>query len=670
MLDLVEYLADWVVDTPLLIACMARPELLEARPAWGGGKLNATSINLEPLSASECGTLVANLLAIDTVDPHRPRAGRRRRGRASVVRGGDARDARRRGTGRPRGYGVGGGRRSRRPLGAAHDVRPARGPDRPARRAASAPTLERASVMGQLFYREALDALVGRRRPADLASLVRKQFVRPERSDVPGMEAMAFRHLMIRDAAYEGMPKALRADLHERFADWLEARAPEQQELIGYHLEQAHRYLGQLGGSADRIAGIAERAATHLRSAGRRSYDRFDVPATVGLLSRATDLMPLEDPDRAPALIDLGIALVETADFDRAYAALDDATAIAERGLDESLAARARIVRTYVSFWGEGPVRIDEAEGRVQAELTLVEDAGDDLGAAWAWAVLGAFTWGRTQAAESKRAWRRAVDLFRRAGDQHMAGEYLEWLTATPVWGPTPCVQAIEETEAYAVEVGGSLAVQAEVRSSSATLFWMMGDFDEARRRSEAAHQGRLELGRPLADAHMSQVAGWIELMAGRALEAERILGEGARDLAALGSAYSARLLSAMHAQSLYVLGRYDEADEAAIVGGRGAEGDVTTDVLSSCVRAMVAARRGSVEDAERLARDAIAMIDQGDFINDQADARMALAEVLQLAGRVPEAAEAVQEALAHYRTKGNVTQAALAESRLADLRT
>jgi len=83
-----------------------------------------------------------------------------------------------------------------------------------------------------------------------------------------------------------------------------------------------------------------------------------------------------------------------------------------------------------------------------------------------------------------------------------------------------------------------------------------------------------------------------------------------------------------------------------------------------------VAARRGAFEDAETLAREAIAMIDQGDFINDQADARMALAEVLQLAGRAPEAVEVVQEALERYRAKGNVTQTAIAESRLAELRT
>jgi tetratricopeptide (TPR) repeat protein len=84
----------------------------------------------------------------------------------------------------------------------------------------------------------------------------------------------------------------------------------------------------------------------------------------------------------------------------------------------------------------------------------------------------------------------------------------------------------------------------------------------------------------------------------------------------------------------------------------------------------MVAARRGAFADAEKIARDAIALIGAGDFINDQADAWMSLAEVLQLADRVPEAAEAVQEALDRYRAKGNVTQSVMAEARLAELRT
>ena len=125
-----------------------------------------------------------------------------------------------------------------------------------------------------------------------------------------------------------------------------------------------------------------------------------------------------------------------------------------------------------------------------------------------------------------------------------------------------------------------------------------------------------------------------------------------------------------MHAHALYALGRYDEADRAAGAGWDRRDQDFASNVISTSARAMVAARRGAFEDAEKMARDAIAQIETGDFINDQADARMALAEVLQLAGRVPEAVEVVQEALDRYRAKGNVTQSAMAEARLADLRT
>jgi len=670
MLDLIEYLADWVVDTPLLIACMARPELLEARPAWGGGKLNATSINLEPLSASECGTLVANLLAIDTVDPVvRERVAAAAEGHplfaeemlamlvddGRVVREGSKWVA------------VGDlGDLSVPPttsaLLAARIDRLGRG---------ERATLERASVMGQVFYREALDELAEDDVSADVATLVRKQFVRPERSDVPGMDAMAFRHLMIRDAAYEGMPKSLRAELHERFSDWLEACAPEQEELIGYHLEQAQSYLVELGGGAEHRQGVAQRAAGHLRAAGRRAYERNDVPASVGLLSRASILMSADDPETARTLIDFGIAVTEAGELDRGVDALERALSIAEAARDELLSARAGIVRIYLSYWGKGMgIGWHEITEQVRSTLPVFEGAGDDLGAGWAWCVLGSLSWGRSQASETETAWRRAVDLFRRAGDRHMMGEYLSWLASPATWGTMPAPDGLRQLDRLRLEAEGSLAVEAEIASDSSTLLWMVGEFEEARRVAKEGHQKRLELGRRIADAHASQNLGWLELMAGDAAEAERILGKGARDLHEFGSEGAGRLLSSMHAHALYALGRYDEADRAAAEGWDPQAEDVASNAICASARAMVAARRGAFEDAETLAREAIAMIDQGDFINDQADARMALAEVLQLAGRAPEAVEVVQEALERYRAKGNVTQTAIAESRLAELRT
>jgi class 3 adenylate cyclase/tetratricopeptide (TPR) repeat protein len=669
MLDLIEYLADWVVDTPLLIACMARPELLEARPAWGGGKLNATSINLEPLSVSECGTLVSNLLAIDTVDPIvRERVAAAAEGHplfaeemlamlvddGRVVREGSEWVA----VGDLRDLSV---PPTTSALLAARIDRLGRG---------ERATLERASVMGQLFYREALDALVDEP-SADLASLVRKQFVRPERSDVPGMEGMAFRHLMIRDAAYEGMPKAVRADLHERFADWLETRAPEQEELIGYHLEQAQRYLAELGGDAEHKQDLAQRAAGHLRTAGQRAYERNDVPASVGLLSRAATLMSAGDPETARTLIDFGIAVTEAGELDRGVDALERAISIAEAAGDELLSARAGIVRIHLSFWGKGMgIGWQDLTEQVRSTLPVFEAAGDDLGAGWAWCVLGSLSWGRSRAAETETAWRRAVDLFRRAGDRHMMGEYLSWLASPATWGTMSATDGLRELDRLLLEAKGSLAVEAEITSDRSTLLWMVGEFDEARRVANEGHQKRLELGRRVADAHASQNLGWLELMAGNAAEAERVLGDGARDLHELGSEQAGRILSSMHAHALYALGRYDEAGRAAAEGWDPQAQDFASNAICASARAMVAARRGAFEDAEKMARDAIAQIEAGDFINDQADARMALAEVLQLAGRAPEAAEVVQEALDRYRTKGNVTQSAIAEVRLAELRT
>jgi len=667
MLDLIEYLADWVVEAPLLLACMARPELLDARPAWGGGKLNATSINLEPLSASETETLVANLLAIDTVDA----AVREQIVEASeghplfaeemlamlvedglVVRSGTSWVA----AGDLRGVMV---PPTTSALLAARIDRLSAG---------ERSTLERASVMGQVFYRDAVTVLSDGEVSVELASLIRKQFVRPERSDVPGIEALAFRHLMIRDAAYDATPKTLRAGLHERFADWLEAAAPEQEELIGYHFERASRVLTELGGDRSRIAALGERAANHLSEAGRRAHDRFDIPATIGLLSRATDLMSPQDPELIPTMIDLGVAVGESGDLRGAETTLDAAIEAAERRGDEVLVRRAGLVRLWAAYWAEGPALSLRSPSEVEADLELFERVGDEVGIAWALVILGSLAYQRCRAAETGLAWRRAVDLFRKTGDHHMAAEYLSWLAAVPVFGPTPCAEALRLVDGYVDEVRGSLALETEVAGSSSTIYWMLGEFDRGREICEAGHRFRVELGRRVADAHMSQSLGWLELMAGNVDQAEQILRDGRRRLMEIGSTGPAGLLAAMHAQSLYELGRYDDAEEAAVAGWDLDPNDIQVNALVLSVRAMVAARRGDIVLGERLAREAIAMHEEGDFINDQADARVALAEVLELGGRSDEAADVTREALERYRRKGNVTQGAAAEARLARL--
>ena len=231
-LDLVEQVADLSRDAPILLVCLARPELLDRRPGWSGGKLNATSVLLEPLAADETDELIDGLL-----DGHPLDIGLRRRiavaaeGNPLFVeemlamvheRGADE---------------VSVPPTIQALLAARLDQLP-----RPERA-----TLERGAVEGQVFHRGAVQALAPEEPTSrrTLLGLVRKELVRPSPAMLAGDDAFRFRHLLIRDAAYEALPKATRAELHERFADWMSEHGDalvELDEILGYHLEQAARY--------------------------------------------------------------------------------------------------------------------------------------------------------------------------------------------------------------------------------------------------------------------------------------------------------------------------------------------------------------------------------------------------------------------------------------------
>ena len=144
--------------------------------------------------------------------------------------------------------------------------------------------IERGAVEGQLFHRGAVTALSPPTPALDvserLVSLVRKELVRPDRTLIAGDDAFRFRHLLIRDTAYEGLPKAVRAKLHALFADWLEAHAElvEQDELVGYHLERASQYRNELDADDSSEARLARRAARASRP-GRTCCARTRRPA-------------------------------------------------------------------------------------------------------------------------------------------------------------------------------------------------------------------------------------------------------------------------------------------------------------------------------------------------------------------------------------------------------
>ena len=314
-LDLIEHITDWAREAPILVLCLARPDLLDERPGWGGGKFNATTISLEPLSDEECGHLIGNLLGRAALpDEARDRIlsaaegtplfveemlsmlideGLLAREEDRWVSAGELSDVRVPPT-------------IQALLAARLDQ--LTGDERAA--------IQRAAVCGKQFHVGAVSALLdpagGSEVRPTLMSLVRRDLIRPDRSSLAGQDAFRFRHQLIRDAAYEGAPKAMRAELHERFAGWLEevgeARVEEFEEILAYHLEQAHRLLSELGPLDDEGRELALRAAAHYAASARRASDRSDHRAAALLFRRAADLLPEGHPDRPRALYEAGRA--------------------------------------------------------------------------------------------------------------------------------------------------------------------------------------------------------------------------------------------------------------------------------------------------------------------------------------------------------------------------
>ena len=207
-------------------------------------------------------------------------------------------------------------------------------------------------------------------------SLRRSELIEPDTGWFLGEPALRFHHVLIRDAAYRRLLKGTRAELHARFADWIESRvgdAVEHDETIGWHLEQAHQHLRELGPIDAQGRALGERAARHLAAAGRRALARDDLPLAASLLGRALDRLERDDPARADLALDWCEALLAAGDVGPARA-----TAIAELGrFDRPTSDRLRAWHTC--FAGQLAVLTDPQALRATADA--VAAAADELAA-------------------------------------------------------------------------------------------------------------------------------------------------------------------------------------------------------------------------------------------------------------------------------------------------
>ncbi|HZC76049.1 MAG TPA: adenylate/guanylate cyclase domain-containing protein, partial [Gaiellaceae bacterium] len=468
LFDLVEHVTDLSRDAPLLLLCMARPELLERRPSWGGGKWNATTVLLEPLDAEQTERLLAELGGVG--DELRERIVRVAEGNPLFLEEMLAlvRDS-------------SGGEVEVPPtiqalLAARLDQLD------PAERS----VLERGSVEGRTFHRGAVAALSDSDGSVDqrLVALVRKELVRPERAQLTGDDAYRFRHLLIRDAAYEALPKATRADLHRRFAAWLEQHGRdlvELDEILGYHLEQAARYLAELGRD-DRELALA--AGERLGPAGVRAYWRGDPRAAAALLERA---LTLTRPYRLDIHLEAELAVaLEMFDVAHGISVADAATERAAAEGDETAAALGRTVAANLRLQ-TGECSADELERVARAALPLLEARDDDDGLHHAWQALGWTANMRSRLADWADALEQSLLHARRAG--HVpAGSFV--LSVPLAMGPKPAAEALAKLDSLTSDPPhpGDLTVRG-------LLLAMLGHMEEAWAIAVPADEKARELG-------------------------------------------------------------------------------------------------------------------------------------------------------------------------------
>jgi DNA-binding SARP family transcriptional activator/class 3 adenylate cyclase/tetratricopeptide (TPR) repeat protein len=643
LLDLVDFLADGT-SAPVFLLCLARPELLELRGAWSGGP-SAGSMVLDPLEARDSEQLIADRLG------GRPIPGEILAHILQTAQGNPLfAEQMLASVGEEGPFSI---PASVQALLAARLDR--LGP-------AERDLLRSASVLGTEFSLAALMPLL----PAEarafavrhLETLERKELILRSRSSPLAEETFGFRHDLIRLAAYRSMTKATRAELHEWVAHWLEDGADqgrsEFEELIGYHLEQAHRFRRELGLHDAQTRTLGVRAGEQLASAGLRAFARFDAAAAENLLSRARALLPHDHPLGSKLVRNLAEAhavMGRHADADGLLSELLEEVRVSEDiGLEHFIRLeRARILLAT----GPDPTSLDAIRDEAERALKVFEADGNEAGLSHACHVLGLVHQRLGELSEMEQVARRGLAHAERSGN---AREELgaRWTVSMAlVAGATPvksCIRTCRELVRWrGTENPGVLADLAVLQS-------MLGEVDEARQliiRARRLLVERTRARRPLGA--VARRAAEVEIIAGDLAAGERELSTaielgremGERDQVSQIAASLSRILSAQ--------GATEKAAKFASLSEDDAPAEsVTAQALWRAATARALAHRDDSQRAERLAREAIQLLPL-EMLNLGADIRLDLAEVLLASGQRDAATKAINEAIDLYGRKGNL---------------
>jgi class 3 adenylate cyclase/tetratricopeptide (TPR) repeat protein len=663
-LDLLEHVLDASADAPILLLATSRHDLLETKPEWGD-RAGSTRLVLRPLSDAASAQVVANLLGSaglprDVVE----RIVAAAEGNplyveqmlSMLIDSGALRQE--------------GGQWVRGDFYGEITVPPTIKALLEARldnlARADRATVEPASVIGLQFERPAIEALAPEAVRAaigeHLGTLARKHFI--DLSSAAQAETLyRFHHHLVRDTVYNGLLKRARANLHIAFVRWADKvnaerdRALEFQEILGYHLEQAHRYLSELGPLDAAGFEIGTDAAHRLSGAARRAFARGDMHAAASLYRRAIALLGDQSPERPPLLPELGEVLMELGDFTEMRSVLDRALAEADRHAYGQVKISARLVAMLARLYsGEPGSWSDEALRLAQEVIPSLEheNAHNELANAWRLVAMTHLISGRHS--PFGHAAEKVMLHARMAGNGRLVARSALGMANSALYGPMPVKEAITRCESLIADQMSDRQVEAMINCKIAQLLAMNGDFDAARTLYWRARAALRDLGNGIhaASTGLDYVA--VELLAGDLEAAEREAKEDYEYLTRMGASYYASTMAALLSRVVRDMGRLDEAlAYSQTAESTAAEDDVDSQVLWRSARAPILARGGDFGGAESLARSAIAIANKTEIPGLQADSLFELAVVLDLAGQRQEAWQAAKSAVELYSAKGDV---------------
>ncbi len=628
LLELVAQLASGIREAPLMIVCLARQELLDVHPDWGGGRMRATSIELEPLVRAESEELADALIAETTLPPEV------RQGVLQVAEG------------NPlfveetiRMLAEGGDQTARIPdtLQALIAARIDRLP--PGEKAA----LQRASVIGRIFWLGALEHLSdGEGVEAQLEDLEQREFVlRESRSTITGERAYRFKHVLIREVAYGGLPKFARAEHHRRFAEWLKERAGEELlEIRAHHLGHAAQLLAELDGAAP--ADLAQEAAEALETAAKRALARESNQAARKLALRATELEPTLKRRYLAAW-----AAWRLADYPALAAESEEVLAEARAAGDRSIEGRTLNALADVALVREAD--LDRSRELAEQALAVLPEE-DVTGRFDALMIRSNIGWFAGDLADDRRFVKEALALAREAGRKDLESQAAQRLAAIyivqmEIDEAAPLVDRACEL----AEESGSIVARASALASRGRLLNMKGELDEADRSFEDARALFEEAGAAWDLARSLLAIGWLAWRKGELDRAERAYRDSIRILKPLEDRATLCESQRSLAQLLVTQGKVEEAERFALearktVGPQDQTSRATTRMALGIVRAA----QGKDEEAERLLREAADVVSATDFAYTRYEVLQALHRFLSSRGRHEEA-EAIALTLAEF---------------------